>query len=226
MKSTHSLLQRPLRLALLVGWLGAASCTEAPRPCSLVVMDAHSQPPDSGYVVLAKPNNLSNSSSVLGWTVVSDTLHWNEDTGLVLPHAAPPPGSHWRIHSPNPLPATGWRLLSVPFTGADSCVLPIDLPWEVHVRAHRSIGHDIAGYDVHFSSDLDEVAPLAETHVGLGTFHFKGILRTHSFPVRMTLLRRFSQGNQRHLVAQAEFEYLPASPTLSCHWEDGNVDAP
>lgn len=226
MKSTHSLLQQPLRLALLAGWLGAASCAEAPRPCSLVVMDAHGQPPDSGYVVLAKPNNLSNSSSVLGWTVVSDTLHWNEDTGLVLPHADVPPGSHWRIHSPNPLPATGWRLLSVPFTGADSCLLPIDLPWEVHVRAHRSIGHDIAGYDVHFSSEMDEVTTLTETHLDRGTIHAKGILRTHAFPVHMTLSRRFSSGHGRLPVAQTTFEYLPAPTTLSCHWEDGNVDAP
>lgn len=226
MKSTYPLLQRPLLLVLMAGCLGAASCTEAPRPCSLVVMDAHGHPPDSGYVVLAKPNNLSNSSSVLGWTVVSDTLHWNEGTGLVLPHAAPPLGSHWRIHSPNPLAATGWRLLSIPISGADSCVLPIDLPWEVHVRAHRTLGHDIAGYDVHFSSDLNKVTTLAETDLGRGTFHFKGTLRTHAFPVYMTLSRRFSQGNEKHLVAQTVFEYLPATPTLSCHWEDGNVDAP
>ena len=56
MKSTYPLSQPPLWLALMAGWLGAASCTEAPRPCSLVVMDAHGHPPDSGYVVLAKPN--------------------------------------------------------------------------------------------------------------------------------------------------------------------------
>lgn len=226
MKSTHSLSQRPLRLALLAGWLGVASCTEAPRPCSLVVMDAHGHPPESGYVLLAKPNNLSNASSVLGWTVVSDTLHWNEATGLVLPHVAPPPGSHWRIHSPNPLQATGWRQRSVPVTGADSCVLPMEMPWEVHVRAHRTMGPDIAGYDVHFSSDLDEVTLLAESHEGLGTFHFKGTLHTRAFPISMTLSRRFSQGNERPLVAQTEFEYLPANPTLSCHWEDGNVGTP
>ena len=85
MKNTYSRWQQRLLCSLLAGCLGAASCTEAPLPCSLVVMDAHGHPPESGHVFLAMPNSLSDPSTVLGWTVVSDTLHWDQLTGMVLP---------------------------------------------------------------------------------------------------------------------------------------------
>ena len=226
MKNTYPYWQQRLLCPLLAACLGAASCTEAPLPCSLVVMDAHGHPPESGHVFLAMPNSLSDSSTVLGWTVVSDTLHWDPLTGMVIPNATPPAGSHWRIHSPNPIDAMGWRHLSIPVLGADSCVLPMDMPWEVHLRAHRSIGHDIEGYDVHFSSAIDADTPLAATSVGHGSIHLHGTLRTHDFPVLMSLSRRFAHDNETHLLAQTAFEYVPANPTLSCHWEDGNADAP
>lgn len=226
MKSMHSLLQRPCLFALMAGWLGVASCTEAPQPCSLLVMDAHGQPPDSGFVVLVKPNTLSNNTSVLGWTVVSDTLHWNPLTGLVLPAEAPPSGSQWKVCSPNPFVTTGWRNIEVPFSGIDSCVLPIEIPWEVHLRANRTMGHEIEGYGIAFSSDLDPTTSLIHTSEGQGGFHLEGTLRTHAFPVHLTLWRRFLGEEESHLLAEQSFDFPMRDAMITCHWGHGNSIAP
>lgn len=210
----------------LAGCLALMGCVDAPRPCSLIVLDAHGHPPDSGHVLVALPQNLSNGNTVLGWNVVSDTLRWHPETGEVLPTSAPPAGAHWVVHSPNPIPTGSWRTASIAVSEGDSCVLPIEVPWEMHLRTNRKIGPPIEGYEIRHSSDRDEEIPLAQSPLAQGSLHWKGSLHTHAFPVTLTLTRLPNPEHGQRIAAAGEFEYVGAHTSFTCHWEDNDEHTP
>ena len=224
MKSRNTFFKLVTWSMVLSGWIILFGCSEPPQPSSLVVLDAHGQPPDSGYVLLAQPQILSNGASILGWTIVSDTLEWDPKTGEIVPAESPPDGAHWMIHSPNPFPTGTWRNVTLETSNVDSCVLPVEVPWTIHLRAQRNIGLDISGYDIEFSSDAEPTTPLIQTSTGQGSFHFQGLLSTHAFPIKLTLSRLPKYSEEDRIVTSHEFEFCEINEGINCHWEDGNVD--
>lgn len=215
-----------LGCAGFAGSLALIGCVDAPRPCSLIVLDAHGHPPDSGYVFVALPQDLSIGNVVLGWNVVSDTLRWHPETGELLPTCTPPEGAHWVVHSPNPIPTGSWRTALIPVSDGDSCVLPIEVPWEMHLRINRRIGSPIAGYELRYSSDRDEESLLAQSPLDHGSLHWEGTLHTHAFPVNLTLSRLPSLGEGNRIASTGEFEYVDAQTSFTCHWEDNDEHTP
>jgi hypothetical protein len=217
-------MKRPLRQRTFAGialCLCALSCkvpTPNPTP-SLVVIDVDGFPPTEGFVLLVKSTGLDENTPPLGVEVVDDTLHWNSETGTVLPTQRVPAHAQWAVFSPDPLAPDSWRHVRMDVSGRDTCQMSSLLPVDLDLRLSRTLGSVPDGYSLCFSdvhSQRPDTLPLEGFQ---GRVKVEVDIPFQRFPVRLSLLRHQGETEPR-VVASHIQESVPLHLPMRLHWFD------
>ena len=206
------------------GVLIVSGCHKKPLfpAISLTVLDADGTPPQEGHAVLIRPIPLTDSANFLGWEPISDTLHWDEATGVVeWAHLRMPRHAHWSIFSPDPIDPTSVRRLRIPATCDDSVTLTVSLPYTIRIRLARTVGGQPLSYSIESSWGTPATSQLlCDLHSSSGSICAEGTLKVSALPTSLSLVRHHSSSLQSKVVAQATIQSIEGISNLNVEWSD------
>ena len=137
--------------------LALVSCHPCDSPhdkAKTVVWDIHGAPPVSGHAMLVQPASPSNGVWPNQWTLLSDTLKWDPETGeLEWPHV--PLDAWWHIESNDPCHPGTTRVDRFP-TSTDTCQMTSQTTLHLSGKIHRTLGATVTGYRLDFKAAGDK----------------------------------------------------------------------
>ena len=192
---------------------------------ALVVWDADMQPPDEGFALMLHPQSWNDFMLPATWTVIGDTLTWDEQTGIVSAPVHAEEHTWWMIVSPDPLSSERLRIETMQSSSWDTCHLDIEFAYQINLRLGRVTANDTATfYTVDLPSNPGQHEPLHWIDVPCGSHKVMGHIQTKRMPMPMELNRHEPNAMSPTCAAKQWIDFDDVqSGFLQLHWEDSPI---
>lgn len=190
------------------------------NPYTLVVMDAHGEPPATGFAILTRPASMDIGGLPLAWEVVSDTMYWNLESGQVTLPFRPLTNTWWSVQALDPTEGGRWRQQRFNVAEKDTVRFSMSIPYRVLTRLNRTIGPEISHYSLESSSPTDPASTAALCFETSGNWATQGRILTSSFPATLRLVRHHTLTDDTHVAASTTIEYWGSETAFDARWSD------
>jgi hypothetical protein len=189
---------------------------------TLVVWDANMQPPDEGFALMLQPQSWNDFMLPATWTVIGDTLKWDELTGMVSAPVHTQGHTWWMVVSPDPLNDERMRIESMKSSPLDTCHLDMEFAYQINLRLGRGNANDsLTFYTVDLALNQEPTETLHWIDEPCGSHKVAGHIRAKRMPLLMEL-KRHEPNDLSPTCAAKQWLHFDDVQTgfLQLHWED------
>ena len=204
-------------LSLLLFWIGCRPLVDE-FETTLVVLDAHESPPDSGFVLLVNEIAYNDEGEPREWNTVGDTLRWTESTGEVVASCNKAESCSWLVCSQDPVSPGRLRTSIVPVSRRDTCFLDMHVPYRILLRLDQ-VSHSPKAWDI---VKLEEFGRQCLLHrvEHPGGYQFRGHIVARSFPLKIDLHQSNGADAPPMTLASTEVSYQGDQTVVMVAWSN------